>query len=396
MARSFSHRVSSHYLRRIEHLPAEIFPAFAPMLLGVYHPNLLLVTTPSYTYNARFTAPGAPPSARKGYADPTGRTDRIFRHDDHKFEWTREEFIAWCDTTATEWGYSVDQTSIGRSVAVDPYGRDEELEGASNVAVFRRSDTIDAATREQKGRAVIKELALPSASHTLFAVHQHSPNPASMKPRPLAEIAARVKSKMEEFREAFMRVEELWYEKDIAVLCGGWIELLVRAVEQSEDLNLKRDSDGISQGRANWSVELIGGIVEPYVVNRPSYERESSVDYIPADWTPGEGPHEPWAWEESLSDRESAGAEGDVSAYTSDADGEYESDTGTSVGWGRPSSKGWGTVLDKQKRSVDTVGWARTGEWGNAEDSWSESKVPHSALSSSAGWDGDESCDTTS
>lgn len=366
------------------------------MLLGVYHPNLLLVTTPSYTYNARFTAPGAPPSARKGYADPTGRTDRIFRHDDHKFEWTREEFIAWCDTTATEWGYSVDQTSIGRSVAVDPYGRDEELEGASNVAVFRRSDTIDAATREQKGRAVIKELALPSASHTLFAVHQHSPNPASMKPRPLAEIAARVKSKMEEFREAFMRVEELWYEKDIAVLCGGWIELLVRAVEQSEDLNLKRDSDGISQGRANWSVELIGGIVEPYVVNRPSYERESSVDYIPADWTPGEGPHEPWAWEESLSDRESAGAEGDVSAYTSDADGEYESDTGTSVGWGRPSSKGWGTVLDKQKRSVDTVGWARTGEWGNAEDSWSESKVPHSALSSSAGWDGDESCDTTS
>ncbi len=193
-------------------------------------------------------------------------------------------------------------------------------------------------------RAIIQELALPSASHTLFAVHQHSPNPVSMKPQPLPQIAARVKSKMEEFREAFMRLEELWYEKDIAMLCGGWIELLARAVEQSEDLNLKRDSDGTSQGRANWSVELIGGIVEPYVVNRPSYERESSVDYIPADWTPGEGPHEPWSWEESLSDRESAGAEGGRVGIHIDADGEYESDTGTSVGWGKPSSKGWSTV----------------------------------------------------
>ncbi|KJA16508.1 hypothetical protein HYPSUDRAFT_98545, partial [Hypholoma sublateritium FD-334 SS-4] len=141
---------------------------------------------------------------------------------------------------AAEWGYGVDQTSIGRSlaVAVDPYGRDKELEGASNVAVFRRSDAMDAATREQKGRTA-KELAIPNSSHTLFAVHQHSPNPASMQPRPLTEIAARVKSKMEEFRVAFMRVEELWYEKDIAVLCGGWIELLVHAVEQSDDLNLK-------------------------------------------------------------------------------------------------------------------------------------------------------------
>lgn len=363
------------------------------MLLGVYHPNLLLVTTPSYTYNARFTAPDAPPSARNGFADPTGRTDRIFRHDDHKFEWTREEFVAWCNETAAEWGYIVDQTSIGRSLTPDPYGRDEQLEGASNVAVFRRSDgAISNTTREEKGRASIKQLALSSPSHTLISVHQHSPNPASMKPRPAAEIAACVKAKMEEFREAFMRVEELWFEKEIAVICGGWIELLVRAIEESENLNLKCELDGLGKRNANWSVELVGGIANPDVAHRPGKgERESSVDYIPADWIPGEGPYE--GWDES--DRDSNGAEGDVSAYTSDADGEYESDTATDVGWGKPSSKGWSAMLDDGK---DPVGWARTTDWGDvdAAHAWGESKLPATALSSSAGWDGDESCETTS
>ena len=49
-----------------------------------------------------------------------GLTDRIFRHHDHKFEWTREEFTTW----EKEWGNSTQQTSTGRALHQDPWGRD--------------------------------------------------------------------------------------------------------------------------------------------------------------------------------------------------------------------------------------------------------------------------------
>ncbi|KAF8972153.1 hypothetical protein BDZ97DRAFT_1901308 [Flammula alnicola] len=371
----------------IEHLPSNIFPAFTPMLLGVYHPKFLLVTTPSYTFNARFTSPDAPKSARNGYPDPTGRTDRIFRHSDHKFEWTREEFTTWCEEAAKEWGYEVEETSIGRALNADPWGRDDELQGASSVATFRRLHIMDNKTREERGRAKIHELALAGQPHEALVVHEHHAHPASMKPRPLEEIAACVKAKMEEYREAFMRVEELWYEKEIAILCGGWIEMLVRAIEQSPDLNLKPDAEGIGRRSTNWSVELIGGVASPSQL-WPA-EGEMSVDYIPPDWTPGEGPYESW---DDSDFGESTGAEGDVSADTSDADGDDESDGGTSVGWGK-RPRGWKPLVNEEAGAKPKSGWAGIGSWGDHESAWDD--VPQSSMSSAAGWDGDESGDTT-
>ncbi|KAF9478341.1 hypothetical protein BDN70DRAFT_51059 [Pholiota conissans] len=357
----------------IEHLPENILSAFTPMLLGVYHPKYFLVTTPSYTFNARFTAPDAPPSARRGYPDPTGRTDRIFRHDDHKFEWTREEFKAWCQTTAEEWGYAMEETSIGRAVDPDPYGRDEELEGASSAVFFRRLDTMDNGAREAKARAIISQLGIPQEPHTVLAVYQHGVNPAAMKPRPLEEIAATVKAKMEEYREVFMRVESLWYETEIAVQCGGWIEVMVRAIEQSPDLNLKRESDGLTQRTSNWSVELVGGVAfDPW-------DPSNRVDYIPPDWTPGEGPYEAWA-DDSDMEEGSTGADGDVSTYTSDADADTDTDDDdeTNVGWGKRPR--WKTLMKESEGDILAGnGWDRSKEWGD-DSGWGHP-------GSSAGWD---------
>ena len=344
------------------------------MLLGVYHPQVLLVTTPSYTFNARFTAPDAPKSARSGFPDPTGRTDRIFRHDDHKFEWTREEFVEWCEETAKEWGYAVEQTSIGQAQQEDPWGRDDELEGASSVACFRRLKEFDNKMRSEKGRARIKALSLNSEPHQALAVSRHLPNPAFMKPQPLPEIANCVKSKMEEYRETFMRVEELWFEKEISILCGGWIEILVRAVEESADLNLKRDQ--ATKKRSMWNVELIGGAESSR--NPFAADGDTSVDDIPSDWTPWEGPY--GGWDES----ESTGAEeGDVSADTSDADDESDGETAS---WRKSS------VWNKSIAEPSDSQWGE--DWGQLGNTWGN--VPPSALSSTAGWDGDESDDTTS
>ena len=281
-----------HYRRTssIEHLPENTFKAFAPVLLGVYHPEYLLITTPSYTFNARFTTPDAPLSARKGYRDPTSRTDRVFRHNDHKFEWTREEFQNWCQETAEKWGYEVNETTIGYTLEPDPWNRDNELQGATQVAAFCRIDQLSNQEREGKARKLLQTSGVQGKNHECLASYHHPASPAAMQPRPLEDIARKVKEKMEEYRLAFMRMEELWFEPDIGSMCGGWIELLVRAVEESSDLSLKRDIDGVRKGRNMWNVELVEGISS-------SSNSESNED-VPEDWIPRETSYT-FSWREN-------------------------------------------------------------------------------------------------
>jgi len=366
---------------RIEHLPHNILLAFAPVLLGVYHPKNLLVTTPSYTFNARFTSPDAPASARTGYKDPTGRTDRIFRHSDHKFEWTREEFQAWCQETAKEWGYEVNETSIGCAIEADPWQR--ELQGATQVAAFYKVDKMSDEEREERARRKLQELSVEGEEHQCLASYQHPASPSAKKPRSLEEIAKIAKARMEEYRLSFMRMEELWFEPEIAAMCGGWIEMLVRAVEESPDLNLKRDVDGVRKGRNMWNVELIGGVPNPF---QPWGSKDIDDD-ISEDWTPRETPYT-YSFEgfEASDVEESTGAEGDVSAASED---DEESDS-EQIDWGT-----WTTTSVATEKVIDVK---PTAEWGD-EDSWGENwgiHIPRSAMSSTAGWDGDESEDTTS
>ncbi|KAG6876680.1 hypothetical protein C0992_012113 [Termitomyces sp. T32_za158] len=352
----------------VEHLPQNIFPAFAPIILGVYHPRLFLVTTPSYTFNARFTAPMAPPSARKGYPDPTRRTDRIFRHSDHKFEWTVDEFQDWCDVTARDWGYEVKVSSVGRPIEVDQWGRDAELGGASSVAIFRRREMEG---REQKGREAVRALQLNTGPHELLAHHRHLGHIDSGKPRSLEEIGLKIMEKMEEFREGVMRIEELWFERDISILCGGWIEILIGAVDQSDHFVLKKNGEGIRDRKADWIVELIGGVAQP-----KEYwpkEGDTSVDTIPFDWVSGT--------EAESSEGEWGGStdmDGDVSRDQS----EREDDMEDSIPRSSRSPTGEmeeDTALLKPSEWGSKIGWA--------EDTYNSGEI-------SAGWDGDKSEDT--
>ena len=338
------------------------------MLLGVYHPEYLLVTTPSYTFNARFTAPDAPSSARTGCRDPTGRTDRVFRHSDHKFEWTREEFQKWCQETAQEWGYEVNETTIGHALEADPWGRDDELHGATQVAAFYRVDGLSNQEREAKAKRVLEKLDVKPKEHECLAAYYHPANRAAMQPKPLEDIARKVKAIMEDYRLAFMRMEELWFEPDIGSLCGGWIEVLVRAVEESADLNLKRDVDGVRKGRSMWNVELIGGIS-----SSGDSESESIDEDIPEDWIPGETPYSlTFSGGPKEDELEfSTGEDGDVSGVEEDDE------------WERERLSGWGRFTGPNGKRVD-------GEWGRMGEGWNH-RIPLSTMSSTGGWDEDES-----
>lgn len=235
---------------------------------------------------------------------------------------------------------------------------------------------MDNCERERKGRTFIQSLGLDGTPHEALAIHKHLAHPTAMKPTSLEDIAQKVKSKMEEYREGFMRVEELWFEQEIAVMCGGWIEMLVRAIEECPDLVLRNEVDGVKRGRSMWSVELIGGVNDPGFA-----EGDRSLDFIPQDWTPGEGPYD--SFDEMSDVNESTGIEGDVSAGTSENDSDDNSDEGMT---------GWGSKQEgKQKHSYWPEG---ANSWGKVDVAWagmdSAWAIRHSAKSSTAGWDGDE------
>jgi 3' terminal RNA ribose 2'-O-methyltransferase Hen1 len=72
----------------IEHLDAPRLAAFEPVLFEATHPKTIVVTTPNAEYNVKFDTL------------PAGQ----FRHKDHRFEWTREQFQQWSDRISERFG----------------------------------------------------------------------------------------------------------------------------------------------------------------------------------------------------------------------------------------------------------------------------------------------------
>lgn len=98
----------------IEHLDEDRLPAIEAAIFGAARPRVVVVTTPNAEYNALFT--NLPP----------GR----FRHADHRFEWTREQFTAWATAVADRHGYAVRFLPIGPE--------DPTLGAPTQMGVFSR------------------------------------------------------------------------------------------------------------------------------------------------------------------------------------------------------------------------------------------------------------------
>lgn len=96
----------------IEHLDEPRLPALADAVFGHAAPDTVIVTTPNVEYNVR-------------YEGLTG-----LRHHDHRFEWNRAAFAAWCAGVAADHGYSVEVTGVGDA--------DPEVGAPTQMAVFTR------------------------------------------------------------------------------------------------------------------------------------------------------------------------------------------------------------------------------------------------------------------
>lgn len=100
----------------IEHVDPSRLDALEDAVLAGARPASVIVTTPNAEYNARY--PALEPGAR--------------RHDDHRFEWTREEFQAWADAVAARHGYTVEVRPVGPE--------DAELGAPTQMAILRRKE----------------------------------------------------------------------------------------------------------------------------------------------------------------------------------------------------------------------------------------------------------------
>lgn len=98
----------------IEHIDPDRLPAVERAVWGLARPAAVVVTTPNADYNALY------PSL------PAGE----FRHPDHRFEFTRDEFRAWAERVASDHGYRVE---------VRPVGDVDAAHGSpTQLALFRR------------------------------------------------------------------------------------------------------------------------------------------------------------------------------------------------------------------------------------------------------------------
>jgi 3' terminal RNA ribose 2'-O-methyltransferase Hen1 len=98
----------------IEHIDPWRLDALERVVFATAAPRTVIVTTPNIEYNALFE--GMP-------------ADRL-RHGDHRFEWTRAEFAAWCDAIGARHGYRVEPSPIGPV--------DADLGPPTQMAVFSR------------------------------------------------------------------------------------------------------------------------------------------------------------------------------------------------------------------------------------------------------------------
>ncbi len=100
----------------IEHIELDRLGAFERSVFEFARPQAIMVTTPNAEYNVKF---------------PALKTGEM-RHPDHRFEWTREEFVGWCENVSKRFGYSAKQGGIGDT--------DPTLGAPTQFAIFERRD----------------------------------------------------------------------------------------------------------------------------------------------------------------------------------------------------------------------------------------------------------------
>lgn len=82
----------------IEHIYLEDLPQLEQNVFYYLRPEYVIVTTPNRDFNVYFAK---------------SSTDELFRHPDHKYEFTRAEFEDWSTCVSLKYGYDLQYEGIG-------------------------------------------------------------------------------------------------------------------------------------------------------------------------------------------------------------------------------------------------------------------------------------------
>lgn len=114
-------QTSSSIFFRIEHVFPDVLEEIPYVIFSQIHPKIICITTPNCEFNQLFDLP-----------------DGKFRHYDHKFEWSRQQFQDWAENICARYPeYSVIFAGIGK-----PPMDFEHLGTVSQMAVFLRKDFV--------------------------------------------------------------------------------------------------------------------------------------------------------------------------------------------------------------------------------------------------------------
>lgn len=125
--RRFENYDAAALVEVVEHLDRPRLAAFERVVFEFARPKSVVITTPNREYNTVW-----------GSLVAGG-----FRHQDHRFEWTRNEFQSWATANAEKYAYDVGFSAVGPNV--------ESLGSPTQMAVFtRRGSRISTGLRTWK------------------------------------------------------------------------------------------------------------------------------------------------------------------------------------------------------------------------------------------------------
>lgn len=291
-------------LEIIEHLDPRSLNCFPQMIFGTIRPKIVLITTPNFEFNQKFPRlhdDAGCSHSTSGYKDPTGRTERVFRHSDHKIEMTEQEFRAWT-AGAEEWGYTAELGGIGLSNQPSYHDNDPSRPiYATHTAIFRQTGG-----KPHRSPRSVRSVRLPFMpmsgpkfhAHRLAVRHVHEPRGAgqayptmtkkvsSSKPLTPAsddEIRDLVRNVMSAWQDPEVTLDEVWNDERVAGACAGSKRTLVCALGGLGDCPGRSGvvGDQSDEWQVVWSRYTVGGMRIRWKCCPPKqayYEQEHESD----------------------------------------------------------------------------------------------------------------------
>jgi hypothetical protein len=269
----------------------------------------MILTTPNHSFNPWFVSPSPEDEEKNRFKDPTKRTDRTFRHSDHKFEWTEIEFQDWCFNLSKKWDYDVEISGVGS--LVNYYGGIEKVpefaphpelfsQGmksveensirvpndpykffATQIAIFKQRHPIEPERSPRSTRITILPFFATSSSsshshsnlnssssiekissskthpHQLLATEIYRPVSYAGKPKPFSIIRQELENSTKKyFRCSKVSVRELWTRQDVRRVTGGYMWKIVESILEV-DVEEKWSLEVHESGGARYACDLL-------------------------------------------------------------------------------------------------------------------------------------------